>query len=209
MIKQQIPSLNLPTEDNCCPTNSKNYDMTPRTEQEIWEYLHSEDTMPTSAEYVNTLEEYDEQKLQLIFELDMQHNKYDFLEAVKQNKIELVKKILKINPKLINAKTSDGYNVLHKALMGETSLEMIEFLLQKNPILATYFDKEKLTPVGFMEKNGFNKNLSASQIEQIKELLKNAEAQYILTPRTEEGIFNFLNDDLGGLLGSKFEHGET
>lgn len=119
--------------------------------------------------------------------------------------------MLEEEPELINTTSSDGCNLLHKAFTGQANLEMIESLLYKKPKLLECKNQEGLTPIMLVEQHGFSKNLSDSQVEQIKNLLiKEYKIEYILTPRTIEMTYDYLNNDFGELLGFIiFEHSKS
>ncbi|WP_341791215.1 hypothetical protein [Rickettsia endosymbiont of Gonocerus acuteangulatus] len=104
-------------------------------------------------------------------------NQNIFCQAVEQNEIELVQNILEINPDLINIITeSSNHNILHIAVLGIASDEMVKMLLQNKPTLITEKDKKEFTP--FMLKKECEKGCELID-KKVNEVLENYEKTFM------------------------------
>jgi len=142
MSKQQIPTL--PTSDlNQYQTPSLN---SPGSDREMKSVSVKSD--------IEELEKLFEDKTKggiAIFKsalkISLENNPNALLhEAAKHGNKDLVVEILKLNPKSINSITPHGLSVLHSAIAGDNSKEIIEILLMVKPTLVTIKDASGLTP---------------------------------------------------------------
>lgn len=128
------------------------------------------------------------------------HNQNIFCQAVEQNEIELVKNILEINSNLINVTTEpSNHNILHIAVLGIASGEMVEILLQNKPNLIIAKDKKNLTPSMLKKECEEKCDLVDKNVEAVLENYEKMFTQPEFTPEdfsSEEIIDYFIYEKL-------------